>query len=304
MTLFTIIGMPLQHTLSPELHKRIFKSLGIEADYNICEVQADELNQIAAKLREGHLTGINITLPYKSAFLGFLDQLTEEASAAGAVNCVSVEQGLLLGHNTDVYGIRYALESNQVSPTGKSVLILGNGGAARAAIVAFQDLDAACIGIAGRRETGARQCLDDFRNRRSDIQYEVHKLSPGLDTSTYQLIVNATPIGMWPGFGDTPLQKEQLQSDQTVFDFIYHPERTLFLKHAIAHGCKAIGGIEMFIGQGLASQERWFPGRIFESNGMPKSGIDVHVIKSSLLSILAERESSSDRTHLVEGVVA
>lgn len=300
MKSFAIIGTPLQHTLSPKLHSYLFESLGVKAVYNTMEVQADELDKVSTKLREGFLAGINITLPHKAAFLPFLDDTTEETEAAGAANCVSVDQGFLHGHNTDIYGIHYAIESNEMSPKGKSVLILGNGGSARAAMIAFQDLDATRISIAGRRETAASQCLDEFRDRRKDIHYNVHRLWPELDTSSYQFIVNATPVGMWPDLDDTPLHQEQLHAGQTVFDFIYHPERTLLQKHALERGCRIISGIEMFIGQGLASQEHWFPGLIFETNGRLNPRIDVIGLKSFLLSILAEHQTSRDSSSHVE----
>jgi shikimate dehydrogenase len=300
MRSFAVIGTPLEHTLSPTLHNHIFKLLGQEAHYKIWEVPSVALDEVASRLREGHLSGINITLPHKSAFLPYLDNVDEEARQVGAVNCVSVKHGALLGHNTDIAGIIYALKSNDSNPQGKSVLILGNGGSARAAIRAFQYLGAKCIGIAGRRAGVVNRLLDDFKEHHNDIPLKAHKLWPGLDTSPYHLVVNATPVGMWPELENTPLEKEQLHSGQTVFDFIYYPDKTYLQKIAMEKDCPVIGGIDMFIYQGLASLEHWFPGLIYRDNGKLNHKLDIPHLKSILLSTFLDREDAKADTHYVE----
>lgn len=302
MRSFAIIGTTLKHTLSPTLHNHIFELLGIEAHYKTWEVPAAALKDVAFQLREGYLSGINITLPHKSAFLQFLDDVEEEAKLVGAVNCVAVEQGRLLGYNTDITGILYALESHGFNPSGKSVLILGNGGSARAAMGAFRHLGAKSIGIASRREGAATRFLADFRDRNNDTELKVHKLWPGLDTSPYNLIINATPVGMWPELDNTALQKEQLHSGQTVFDFIYYPERTYLQKLALDKGCQVISGIDMFIGQGLASLDHWFPGSTYQKNGQLNPGIDIDSLKSMLLSTLMSRNYNRAGAHQMENV--
>jgi shikimate dehydrogenase len=300
MRSFAVIGTPLKHTLSPTLHNHIFVLLGQEAHYKVWEVPSVALDEVASRLREGHLSGINITLPHKSAFLPYLDNVDEEARLVGAVNCVSVEHGTLLGHNTDITGIICALKSNDFNPKGKSVLILGNGGSARAAIGAFQYLGAKYISIAGRREGAVNRLLDDFKEHHNDIQLKTHKLWPGLDTSSYHLIVNATPVGMWPELENTPLQKEQLHSGQTVFDFIYFPDKTYLQKIAIEKDCSVIGGIDMFIYQGLASLEHWFPGLIYRENGELNHKIDIPHLNSILLSAYMDKENARASAHHVE----
>jgi shikimate dehydrogenase len=300
MRSFAVIGTPLEHTLSPTLHNHIFALLGQEAHYKVWEVPPVALADVALQLREGQLSGINITLPYKSAFLPYLDDVDEDAKLVGAVNCVSVEHGTLLGHNTDITGIIFALKSNDFNPKGKSVLILGNGGSARAAMGAFQHLGAKCISIASRREGAANRFLDDFKDRHNDIQLKVHRLSPGLDTSPYQLIVNATPVGMWPELENTPLRKEQLHSSQTVFDFIYYPDKTYLQKLAMEKNCQVIGGIDMFICQGLASLEHWFPGLIYRKNGELNPKIDIPHLNSILLSALMDSANTRAGSHYAE----
>ncbi|MFC1548126.1 shikimate dehydrogenase family protein, partial [Candidatus Neomarinimicrobiota bacterium] len=168
MRSFAVIGKPLEHTLSPTLHNHIFALLGQEAHYKVWEVPPVALAEVDFQLREGLLSGVNITLPYKSAFLPYLDDVDEDAKLVGAVNCVSVEHGTLLGHNTDITGIIYALKSNDFDPKGKSVLILGNGGSARAAMGAFQHLGAKRISIAGRRAGAVDRLLDDFKDQHND----------------------------------------------------------------------------------------------------------------------------------------
>ncbi|MFC1618779.1 shikimate dehydrogenase [Candidatus Neomarinimicrobiota bacterium] len=300
MRSFAIIGTPLEHTLSPTLHNHIFGLLGKEAHYKVWDVPPVALDEVAFQLREGQLSGINITLPYKSAFLPYLDDVAEEAKLVGAVNCVSVERGTLLGYNTDITGIIYALKSNDFDPKGRSVLILGNGGSARAALGAFQHLGAKCISIASRREDAASRLINDFNNRHNNIQLKAHRLSPGLDTSPYHLIVNATPVGMLPELENTPLRKEQLHSGQTVFDFIYYPEKTYLQKLAMEKDCQVIGGIDMFIGQGLASLEHWFPGLIYGKNGELNHKIHIPHLNSILLSAVMDRENARAGSHYAE----
>jgi len=260
MKSFAVIGYPLQHTLSPALYQGLYTRLDLSASYHTLEIQPREIPDVVARLRNGQLDGINITMPYKRAFMDYLDEATPQASAIGAVNCVVSRERCLVGHNTDVDGIVQALEPGGVDPSGKRVLILGAGGAARAALYTMWKLGAGEICLAGRRPEATQSIIDEFENQMVGVSLNSTLPGTDLDTSKYQLIIHATPVGMWPDADAAILREDQLHPQQTVFDMVYRPERTRLLKLASERGCATVSGLDMFIGQGLAALFRWFPG--------------------------------------------
>jgi shikimate dehydrogenase len=303
MTSFAVIGKPLRHTLSPVLHNHIFELLELEAQYKAWEVPADALGKVANQLQEGHLSGINITLPHKTTFLPFLDDISQDVKLSGAVNCVSVEQGRLLGHNTDIRGILYALEYGNHHSEGQRVLILGNGGGARAAITALLYSGVSHITVAGRRMKAVNQFVRDFKDFAGDTSLDTGQLDTELDTASYQLLINTTSVGMWPETELAPLKKKQLHPSQTIFDFIYRPIETLLQQWALEKGCRVIGGIEMFIGQGLASLKQWFPGKIYQKQGELNPRLKPSSLRSFLLTSLKNGHTAVSTFEPVENVV-
>lgn len=267
MKTFAVIGTPLAHTLSPVLHNEVFHRLGLDARYIARETAAPELPEIARQLRAGALAGINITAPHKTAFLPHLDDLAPEAGAADAVNCVAVNGGRLVGHNTDLTGIAASLADGAFDAPGSAALVLGAGGAARAAVAALLRLGTSSIHVAARREQAARQLCGALQPLAGSAPLTGRLLDPRLDTGAFRLIMNATPVGMWPRVDSSPLLAEQLHEGQLLFDLVYRPEITLLLERARAAGCTVISGLELFLTQGLASLELWLPGRIYEAPG-------------------------------------
>ncbi|UCD39176.1 MAG: shikimate dehydrogenase [Fidelibacterota bacterium] len=294
---FAVIGYPLGHSLSPILHNYVFDRLALDASYKSLETPLGALDEVARRLRDGRLAGINITLPYKSTFLRYLDQLAPDALPVGAVNCVALEQDNLIGHNTDVTGILYALRQGSFQAEGLRVMILGAGGAARAAIVALIQQGAEQICIAGRREEAITQLLDDFRKITSKTRLVGQLINPELDTRSFHLIINATPVGMHPNVEKSLLHVSQIHRGQTVFDMVYRPEITQLLQTALAKSCQIITGLDMFIGQGLASLDYWFPGIIYDQGDQLNPAIDVSSVRSLLLEALNYRAPIS---HVVQ----
>ena len=286
MNHFALVGYPLGHTLSPTFHNFLFDLLDIDADYQPLEVTANNLSEIAGRLRRGLLSGMNVTLPYKTTILAHLDEVAPDAAPVGAVNCVVVEGKGLVGHNTDTVAIERTLTSLEFESRQRKVLLIGTGGAARAALYVLLRQPVAHILIAGRRRTALEALTSEYLEQGSigDITWAL--LGPDLDTRPYELIIHATPVGMWPRTSETPLQADQLHPGQTIFDMVYHPEQTLLLKLATERGCWPVSGLDMFIQQGLASLEWWLPGAIYTTSGTPDSRIDLGSLRKRLVTAL------------------
>ena len=293
MKSFAVIGHPLGHSLGPTLHNHIFDRLSLAARYHALDTPPGGLPEVVRQLREGRLAGINVTLPHKTALPAYLDAVAPDAVPVGAVNCVAVEQGRLVGHNTDVTGIRAALRQGGVKAGGRGALILGAGGAARAAVVVLLQLGTDRICVAGRREAAARDLLEDFRATAGSTLLESGHIGPALDTAPYPLLINATPVGMWPRITATPLQADQLHRGQTVFDLVYHPENTLLLRRALKRGCRIVTGLDMFIAQALASLEHWLPGVIYNEAGRLNPKIEVPALKAILSAAIEARATDA-----------
>ena len=293
MMSFAVIGYPLVSTLSPAFYNHLFELLQIQAHYTPLRPLKKNLPDIARQLRDGQLHGINITLPYKSLFIQYLDEISPDASPVGAVNCVTVKHDRLTGHNTDVTGIHYALKQHNVQVGGSTVLVVGAGGAARATVTALLQSDVAQIHVAGRKAAAVTTFVDDFQKINQQVEIEPRQLGPGLDTSQYALIVNATPVGMWPATQDSPLQKDQLHREQVVFDLVYNPEETLLLRWALDRGCSTISGLDMFIVQALASLENWFPNTVYTHADSLKPVINLVTMKTFLKTALINQAPKS-----------
>ncbi len=292
---FAVIGHPLGHSLSPTLHNHVFRRLSLDARYQAQDTPAEGLAEVARRLRQGDLVGINITLPHKTAFMAHLDEVAPDAAPVGAVNCVVVDGGKLIGHNTDVTGIGYAIRQAGFQVRGRSVLIMGAGGAARAAMAALLLQGAGHICVADLRGEDVQSFLADFREQAVATTLKGDLLRPGLETAPYQLLINATPVGMWPQIDASLLHADQLHRGQAVFDLVYHPEETLLLQRAVERGCRTVTGLDMFIAQGLASLEHWFPGVIYNEVGELNPGIELAALKAAL-SAAIENHASSART--------
>ncbi len=281
-----VIGYPLGHTLSPLLHNHLYGQLGIAARYEALETPPEGLGAIAKRLRTGKLAGINITRPHKSAFMAYLDDTTPDATATGAVNCVSMERAGLRGHNTDLAGIAYALFEAGCESKGRQALVLGAGGAARAAVVALHRAGVSAIRVAARNETAAVELLRSLPPEHRPVDCLAMRLAADLDTRPFGLLVNATPVGQWPLVDDTLLDTGQIHPSQAVLDMVYHPEETLLLRLARARGCCVASGLDMFIGQALASFEIWFPDSTGFGTGQLQADIDIATLKELLLEAI------------------
>lgn len=248
--LFGLIGEKLSHSLSPEIHEEIFKGAGIKGNYSLYEIPKEQLYKAVDSFRLLGYKGINVTIPYKLDVMEYLDEISVEAKRIGAVNTIHFKEGRALGYNTDYHGFGMTLSANDIDVTGKNILLLGNGGVAKSVIQYLKDNKASKIYIASRSITGER--VENPKDIVKLISYdEIQKIENGY------LVVNCTPIGMYPKVGISPIKEELIKKFQAAVDLIYNPLQTEFLKIAAENGLKAVNGLYMLVGQAVKAEEIW-----------------------------------------------
>jgi shikimate dehydrogenase len=292
-----VIGFPLEHTLSPLLHTQIYKELGLNAEMRA--FPGKDIAELILFIKKEQIQLTAVTMPHKQSIMPFLDEISPEAKAIGAVNTVIQVSAdgvfpeadntptKLLGFNTDITGITHALRNffepqdseqgtNAVFPvtdnTSKSILILGAGGAAKPAAyhVAQQLGLKSSQGKKGnlfyhnRTVEKAQKLADQFGG-----QVLTHLTKAEIEKQNIGLIINTTPLGMHPYEGQSPIPEEEIPNNITVFDLIYNPLKTPLMKAVEARGGSSISGIEMFAAQGLKQIELWRSYRKAYSKGGP-----------------------------------
>ena len=262
MKKFGLIGYPLGHSLSAVIHKAGFKSLGIEANYEILETPPDELVDRVKYFKRNDYEGFNVTIPLKLPISLFVQEVDKYADIAGAVNTVKINSDKTFkGYNTDAMGFKKAIPQN-LDFSGANVALLGTGGASRAAVLALSELDVKYIGVYTRNIPNAMDYMAYMRRKFPQIEFESHQIDLVRDLSKYQLLVNTTPIGMLGRSADmTPIEENVLRTmpaNSTVYDVIYNPKKTILLKLAEKLGYNTINGLDMLVYQAVAAQEIWF----------------------------------------------
>jgi len=241
--IYGVIGYPIKHSLSPPMHNAAFRHLNYDGVYLAFEVKKEDLENALIGAKALGIKGLNVTIPHKERVIEFF-RPSKEVEEIGAANTIDLSKERC--YNTDVFGIKEALKNAGISPKGFKILILGAGGAARAAVYTLKDDNE--IYIANRtRERGiklAREFGCEF------IEFDRIK-------GEFDLIVNATPVGM-KGFSDDPLiSADVLKNKPIVFDMVYNPPETKLLKIAKEMGCKTVSGVDMLVFQGAKSFEIW-----------------------------------------------
>lgn len=245
---YGIIGWPLGHTKSPLLHNWGLKESGLPGLYVAWPTEPGKLKAFMAEVRVRRIKGVSVTIPHKQAVLPFLDGLTERAKAVGAVNTLFWREGKLLGDNTDVDGIMAPLLPHQGALS--SALVLGAGGAARAACAALKALGVADAAVANRTPGKALGLARDFGLRA--VPWDERASTP------WALLINATPLGTaGEHVNETPWPSDGFAKVSLVFDMVYNPVRTRLIQEAQAAGVECISGQNMFLHQGLAQFELW-----------------------------------------------
>lgn len=229
MRTFGLIGYPLEHSFSAGWFRERFAGAGI-TDAEYLNFPLKDIDGFKALAGDGNICGLNVTAPYKESVIPFLDGLSEDAAAIGAVNCIVRENGRLKGYNTDWQGFRYSLERL----TGKdrpSALILGSGGAAKAAAYALRSM-----GIEHKTVFSSRR--DEGFLKYGDLDKDM--------IGSHRLIINATPLGTYPATdGMPPLPYGLLGPEHYLFDMVYNPAVTRFLEEGRKRGCAVVNGLDM-----------------------------------------------------------
>ncbi len=252
-----LIGNPIRHSCSPQIHNAVFTKLGINAVYIPLAVEGSQLEQAIYGLQSLGFKGVNVTIPFKESVIKYMDELSTEARDCGAVNVIHFNQGRMIGHNTDGQGFIRSLQQEGVNLQAKA-LILGAGGAARAIVVGLARVGISEIELfdidAQRAEDLARFVSSLTATRvTGHLLNEARFLS---SASSANLIINCSPVGMHPHISSTPIASlKGVQAETVVVDIIYNPEETRFLQLAGQEGCKTINGLPMFVHQAALTQE-------------------------------------------------
>ena len=268
-TLFKLglVGYPLGHSLSPKIHHAALKSCGLDGDYSLFPIELDDkqgLRDLLARVRSGEITGLNVTIPHKQNVIGLVDELMPTAQAIGAVNTIYMREKKLIGDNSDAAGFMSDLrrelttaicadDKTQRHRDSKAV-VLGAGGSARAVVYGLVN-EGWEVTVAARRTEQAAQLATSFPNHQLRIS-NIESLTPEL--SNFQLIVNTTPVGMFPHIDQSPLPENASFSKETmIYDLVYNPRVTKLVGDARAHGLTATTGLGMLIEQAVLAFELW-----------------------------------------------
>lgn len=232
---YALLGEKLGHSFSPIIHKEIFNDLNVNATYELKEISIDEIKDTLDLLRKGIYNGFNVTIPYKKEVMKYLDEITPEALAIGAVNTIAFKNNKLIGYNTDYYGFKEEVVYNKIDVKNKDCFILGTGGASLAVNKALKDLGANVLYV-------SRNPKDD-----KTISYEE------LNKKNLYLIVNTTPVGMYPNVNASPIDEKLAIKANYVMDIIFNPLQTKLLKDANSN----MNGLYMLVGQAIKAEEIW-----------------------------------------------
>ena len=258
-----VIGFPLTHSISPQFQQAGYDSLGLNVRYQAYETPPDALPAFLATMRQGGWLGCNVTIPHKRAAYDSVDALTEEAEAIGAVNTILVQDGRLLGHNTDAEGFMRALtEEAHFDVRGRDAVLLGAGGAALAVAIGLARGGVRRLWIANRSAERSQALAERIRGRGMPVHADAVPLEAEAlrrPMSKASLLVNSTSVGMsgGPAPHELPLAQDLLHSRLLVYDLVYNPARTPLLNAAEQAGARTLEGLPMLIYQGAASFERW-----------------------------------------------
>jgi len=255
-----IFGYPVKHSFSPRMHNAAFARYGLDFIYVPFEVSPAMLKKAVDGIRSMNLKGVNVTIPHKVAVIRYIDWLSPEAEATGAVNTLVNENGVIKGYNTDGAGFIESLERDLgFRPAGKSVFLLGAGGAGRAVSSSLVLRGASVICITDAEDKRARGLIKELRKIKGSAELvfvaaadEKNKRELLLSS---QLLVNASPVGMKKG--EVPLDPACLHRGLKLYDVIYNPLKTQLMAAAARKGIKTVNGLGMLIRQGMLSFNLW-----------------------------------------------
>lgn len=248
--LYGLLGGKLGHSLSPQIHRLFFAYTGRSGQYNLLETELEALPQRLQELCRAY-AGCNVTIPHKLHVMPLLDKIAQEAAVIGAVNTIKFTDGGALGYNTDYFGFGRMLAYNEIEPSGRTVAVLGTGGAARAVVKYLADQGVSRLYLVTRDVSKADAHFLEIAPMAQFVDYQALRALRG------DLLVNCTPVGMYPRIAASPVDAEISAAFSASVDLIYNPAQTLFLQQARAAGHKAVNGLFMLVAQAVAAQEIW-----------------------------------------------
>ena len=247
MKKYIVIGNPINHSLSPKLHNYWIKKNNINAIYEKKQVNYEDLKEVILKVKEGHIQGINVTVPFKKAAIPFVDYLSPEAESTQSINTIYLNDDKVIGHNTDIAGFELSLKKIKYEVNNKKVLILGAGGVVPSIIFALQRMKVLSITVSNRTKEKAEDLKFFFK----DIL-----ITDWGNISDFDIIINATSIGLKKN-DKINLDFSNIESGKLFYDVIYNPEETDFLKRGKITGNLTENGIMMFIYQAHQAFTLW-----------------------------------------------
>lgn len=254
-----LIGYPVEHSLSPIMHNAAFQHLGLDYVYVAFTVPHERLGEAISGIRGLGIRGVNVTMPHKISVIKYLEGLDENAKLAGSVNTILNMDGQLVGYTTDGLGAFNALKYAGSDPLGKKIVILGAGGASRSISFTLAKYARELV-ILNRTLRRAEELVGEIRRV---IGFENIRAGPLLEKilegelKDADILINATSVGMRPNDDETPVKKELLHGNLTVFDIVYDPLETRLLREAKSVGAKTVDGLSMLVHQGALSFEIW-----------------------------------------------
>ena len=247
MKKYLVIGNPITHSLSPELHNYWLRENNINGIYNKEQLDKNDLKKFFLKIKKKEINGANITVPFKKDVISYVDQLSLEAEKTQSVNTVYLKKDKIIGHNTDIDGFKLAIKDANYDVEGKKVLILGAGGVVPSVIFALYKMKVLNVTISNRTKTKAENLKTLF----NDL-----KIIDWGEVSGFDMIINATSIGLKKE-DKLNLDFSKFQSTEFFYDVIYNPKETNFLRDGKSLGKKTENGKKMFIYQAAKSFKIW-----------------------------------------------
>jgi shikimate dehydrogenase len=254
--LYGVIGCPIKHSMSPDIHNDAFKEMNLDGYYHAFHVEPDQLGESVQALKLLGVKGFNITIPHKITIIPFLDELDETAKIVGAVNTVVNVDGRLVGHNTDGNGYMESLTQVLKKPLSEhKILIIGAGGAARGIYYSLAYQGCQEIDLCNRTVLKAEELIKKcpFENKSNALSIEAAEQN----LESYDIVIQTTAVGMHPDVTNKPLSLKNAKQTAVVSDIVYNPIKTAFLNEAEELGLTILNGVGMFVYQAVLAFELW-----------------------------------------------
>ena len=247
MKKYLVIGNPIEHSLSPKLHNYWFEKNNIDANYSRRKINQSEIQEVMSEIKDNKLNGVNVTVPFKSDVIPFMDKLSEESRITQSVNTINIENKKLVGHNTDIKGFELSLKDARFDLVNKTIFILGAGGVVPSIIYALEKLGVSKIIVSNRTKQKAENLKKNF-TKISVIEWG--------DQPEFDMIINATSLGLSKE-DNIGLNFNNINKEKLFYDVIYNPKETNFLRIGKSLGCKVFNGEMMFIYQAFEAFRLW-----------------------------------------------